>query len=305
MAWLNRRTWKSLGLGLIGLLVMGGAARGQTPALLVLPPSNLKPGDTSQGQLSFACIDALTLKLLDCKVRAQLAPLDPTFGGHIAHVAPQQVGKVRDVNTPPGGGDVSVTVNTLNGYHTVVYEAPDASGRVEFVATWTPPAIYHCLFGVPPCVITDHFDIGLQGLNELFATSSDPFVFKPRPSADLHPSAHFGTVSLQQGIMLIGKTYADLTGGQRPRITDMSLPVGGLFDICGTFRVDGTCLGIPKGGHVAHRTGHDVDFSSTDDAGQSIDCVLQTTDAMKKAFKKANADFHQCYSDGHYHVRFQ
>ncbi len=298
MAWLTRRTRKTLGVGLVGLFVCGGAAWGQAP-LLVLPPSNLNPGETSQGFINFGCYDGFTFKPVDCGVTVTLGPIDPAtttppfFGGHVAHSAPQPLGTVKDA-TEPGAGGVSVTGRPLKGF-TVAYTAPEASGEVAFVTTWTPPPGY--LFCIPSCTVTDHFDVGLQGLNELSAT------FKPRPSADLHPRAHFGTAALQQGITLIGKTYADLTGGRRPQITDMSLPVGGLFDICGTFKADGTCPEAPKGGHVWHRTGRDVDFSKDDDAGESIDCLLETTDAMIDAFKKAKVTWKQCYPAGHYHVR--
>ncbi len=314
---LKPRPWDTLGVALIGLFV-GGAALGQTP-VITPKPANLPdtPSADSQGFVKFGCWSFFTQTPINCEVTATLGRIDPAaatppfFGGHKDHTSLQPIGAIRDASTL-GQGPNEVTGQTINGF-TILYTAEEASGQVQLLTKWTPPDGFVCqdMNEDNPgefrrqCNGINHFSVGLKGLNELFATPSDPFVFKPRPPGDLHPGAHFGTLSLQQGITLIGKTYSDLTGGQRPRITDISLPVGGLFDICGTYSATGTCASASKGGHVSHRDGHDVDFSSIDDAGQSIDCVLETTDVMKGAFKKANVAFHQCYVDGHYHVRFR
>jgi len=309
MAWLGRRTQNNLTIGLLALFAWGGAAWGQA-VIIAIPPSNLNPGEKSEGFLGFGCYDIHTLVFINCQVTVKLDRLDPAamippfFGGHLGH-APQPVGTVRDSNGTGPGGDF-VAGDTLKGF-SVVYTAPEASGQFQVTTRLAPPPSYICLSEPDPdgsgaCKHVRRINVGIQGLREM---SGDSFVFKPRPSTDLHPRAHFGTVALQQGITLIGKTYIDLTGGRRPRVTDISLPVGGLFDICGTYSAGGKCTAAPNGGHAWHRTGRDVDFSATDDAGQSIDCLFQTTDAMIKTFKEAKATFRKCYDDGHYHVRFQ
>lgn len=40
----------------------------------------------------------------------------------------------------------------------------------------------------------------------------------------------------------------------------MSLPWGGLFDICGTWNPADTCQNATNGGHFSHRTGTGVDI---------------------------------------------
>lgn len=317
MARFNQEAWKTLGIGLIGMLVGGGAAWGQNP-LFELQPSKLTRGSTSQEFIKFGCYDLFSFTQINCRVTATLgstnpiAAIPPFFGGHVNHTAPQPLGTVQNANMSGQAGP-SVTGDTIDGF-TVLYTAEEASGEVQFLTVWSPPSNYECqdmIEDIPgnfrnPCTGLNHVNVGLKGLNELFATPSDSFVFKPRPSPDFHTNAHFGTSSLQRGITLIGKTYFEATDGARPRVTDMSLPDGGLFDICGTYDSSGTCASAKGGGHVAHRTGHDVDFSAVDDAGQSIDCLLDTTDAMMKAFEEAHATFQKCYEeDGHYHVRFQ
>ena len=87
--------------------------------------------------------------------------------------------------------------------------------------------------------------------------------------------------------------------GRKPRVTDMSLPAGGMFDLNGKWFVNKD----EGNGHVSHRIGEDVDFSAEDDGGQSIKCLQQNANKMKKAFEEANAGFKKCYPDGHYHVR--
>lgn len=75
----------------------------------------------------------------------------------------------------------------------------------------------------------------------------------------------------------------------------MSLPRGGLFDTGLNWSA------VPA--HKSHRTGHDVDFSSIDSEGYSINCIYQDTDDMKKAFKDSGVTYRECYSAGHYHAR--
>ncbi len=44
-------------------------------------------------------------------------------------------------------------------------------------------------------------------------------------------------------------------------VNDVSLPFGGMFDICGTWNVNDRCALTRKGGHRTHRTGRTVDLS--------------------------------------------
>ena len=260
MAWLNRREWKSLGVGLVSVLVWGGVAWGQTRPLLELLPSNLTPGALSQGFINFACYDIDGIKFINCTVTTRLGQLDPAFGGHVAHVAPQPLGTIRDVNTP-GAGGVSVTGSTLNGF-AVVYKAPEASGKVEFVTTWTFPRGYLCLDNLrPTCTDTDHFDVGLQlqkldPLNDIFYTVI-------RDNTDTHPDGTSGVANTINKLKVLAVLYYIKTNQvRRLSINDISLSLGGLFDINANW--------APP--HTSHRrgTGADINRNARDSNGSPL-----------------------------------
>jgi hypothetical protein len=68
----------------------------------------------------------------------------------------------------------------------------------------------------------------------------------------LHVLNHTGTQVLETNVQTVAKMYFNNKGtsGQRLGINDMSLPVGGLFDISGAWQVP----------HKLHRTGNSVDI---------------------------------------------
>lgn len=58
----------------------------------------------------------------------------------------------------------------------------------------------------------------------------------------------------------MARDYANIFSASL-QINDMSLPQGGLFDICGTWNRSGRCGNAPNGGHYFHRKGTSVDFN--------------------------------------------
>jgi hypothetical protein len=301
MAWLNRRTWESLGIGLVGLFVWGGAAWGQ-PLLFALPPSKLTPADTSEGSVNFSCHDLHTLAPVNCTVTAKLDPLDPAtttppfFGGHVAHTARQKVGTVRDGNAPGAGGE-SVTGETLNGF-TVVYTAPEASGQVQFTTTWTPPPSYVFVDG---STFIYRFDVGfpLQDLNLV-----DPFFGVIRGDTNRHPNGTSGTANTLKRLKDLAALYYSMTGQvQRLSINDISLPQGGLFD------VDRNADWSPP--HRFHRRGTEVDLNRAplDQNGNPltpIDCLQDVTLREVVEWLAVDTGLPElvCESGGRKHIKF-
>lgn len=57
----------------------------------------------------------------------------------------------------------------------------------------------------------------------------------------------------------------------RLAVIDMSLPWGGVFDICGKWDAKATCTQATKGGHSWHRVGRSVDFSKNYKDGNGND----------------------------------
>lgn len=67
------------------------------------------------------------------------------------------------------------------------------------------------------------------------------------------------------------------------RLNDMSLPFGGLFDICGSWNPNQTCPPLTPanvGGHFSHRTGRSVDVSRSLCLGLATDPAIDCTQTI-------------------------
>jgi hypothetical protein len=82
--------------------------------------------------------------------------------------------------------------------------------------------------------------------------SFDTSFVMPTGDTTIHPQNHFAQPEMISFINLFAKHYADSHGGDRVRIDDMSLPLGGVFDRYGTYSPS----------HAFHRFGVDVDVSA-------------------------------------------
>ena len=252
MAWLGRRTQKSLGIGLLALFAWGGAAWGQA-VIIAIPPSNLNPGEKSEGFLGFGCYDIHTLLFINCHVTVKLDSLDPAamippfFGGHLGH-APQPVGTVRDSNGTGPGGDF-VEGDTLKGF-SVVYTAPEGAGQIQVTNRLVPPPSYICLSepdGTGACKHVRRINVGIQ-LSEL---PPDPFYRVIRQDRVRHPNGTSATSRTIMKLKTLALLYHHLTDQKTLSINDISLPQGGLFD----FRRDWSAP------HKTHRRGAQVDIN--------------------------------------------
>jgi len=306
MAWLGRRTQKSLSIGLLALFAWGGSAWGQA-VIIAIPPSNLNPGEKSEGFLGFACYDINNLVLINCQVTVKLDRLDPAamippfFGGHIGHSRQPDIGTVRDSNGTGSGGE-SVAGDTLKGF-SVVYTAPEASGQVQVTKRLVPPPSYQCITEPDPdgsgaCKHVRRINVGIQ-LREL---PPDPFYGVIREDRIKHPNGTSGTANTLKRLKDLAAFYHTMTGQtQRLSINDISLPQGGLFD----FRLDWS----PP--HEFHRKGIEVDINRAplDQNGNPltpIDCVQDVT--LREVVEWLAVDTGLpdllCESGGRKHIKF-
>jgi hypothetical protein len=311
--------------GFLGLLLGVNPAWSQTPCPGPIPCTFLEsaavpptlPGGPATLITLVSCYDTFLGKPLGCGnvIHKVLGLNEPPSdlannGGH------QHAFETHPLIAPPPGDrlvfqntgisfdpKLGVITGPVFGTAVILHQMPEVAGNIVTETLVRAPLGWRCFFN---CFDSLHgrtlttLDVAFGGLQELLATAEDPFVFKPRPSTEIHPNAHHGMERLHSGIRVISKTYLEKTKGRKPRITDMTLPAGGMFDLNGKWFVNKD----EGNGHLSHRDGHDVDLSAEDSDGKSINCFLQDTDEMIKAFRKARAGFRECYDDGHYHVRF-
>jgi murein endopeptidase len=85
-----------------------------------------------------------------------------------------------------------------------------------------------------------------------------------------HPNSHYASFSTIYALQKIARDYALIPrSGDVLRINDISLPSGGVFDLCGTFDPATSCAGY-KGGHRSHACGTDIDVATTGLLGKRI-----------------------------------
>ncbi len=95
-------------------------------------------------------------------------------------------------------------------------------------------------------------------------------------------------------------------------INDVSLPLGGLFDICATWDPAGTCTNAQNGGHQLHRTGTSVDIDRLacrglipDDANPFAPCRTTTFTVARDTIRLLCADRKGVLlKEGPYHCEF-
>lgn len=185
-------------------------------------------------------------------------------GGHApGHIPePRPLTAFGSFERPGGPKDSRCTVTTFNadgmGTCSVAYHSSEVSGveTIEAKAVGFPNAEAKVTVQVP----------GLVNLAE----SPTPFLrfFRLVGQTATHPDNHWGTPNTRTNIQLVALDFLGMSCDTRScahlRINDMSLPLGGMFDICATWNPESTCARTPdKGGHFWHRTGTGVDIGRT------------------------------------------
>jgi hypothetical protein len=210
--------------------------------------------------------------VVDFEVRAP-APGSADAGGHdLSHPEPRPAKAMGTLDKPfsdGGQAQASCTVTNFDaegmGSCTVTYHPSEVSG-VETIAANASG------FNEATAKITVH----VPGLVNIRDAQGNFFRLVGETSA--HQDNHWGTPDQMDAagnvvtrgaatnIQLVALDFATLTCATPERcailqINDMSLPLGGLFDICGTWNRLDTCGDPPAGGHRTHRTGRGVDIS--------------------------------------------
>ncbi len=110
--------------------------------------------------------------------------------------------------------------------------------------------------------------VAIPGLQEMAFDTSIVF---PSGITTTHPQNHFAQPEMISFIYLFAKKYQDTHNGDRIRIDDMSLPLGGNFDIDADYDADR---------HAFHRFGVDVDVSQhiIDSNGTQVNLALNVGD---------------------------
>lgn len=179
------------------------------------------------------------------------------FGGH-SHVSGHPIGT-------PSTATCLVTAFDAQGIGScsVTYRAPVVSGTEKIVAS-APNFV-----DTTPDIKVKIEVPDLMNLAEIRTN-----FFRLTGQTGTHPDNHWGTLETTLKAQLLALDFFAQFGA-KIGINDMSLPAGGLFDICGTWnpgdgctltRTDGSTTTIKKG-HFWHRTGRGVDV----DRGACLD----------------------------------
>lgn len=140
-----------------------------------------------------------------------------------------------------GRCDVTFYASEISGIETIVARAPGFADARTQVAIQVP------------------------GLRDFRAFPSGTWRFAGA-LAGLHADNHWGTAHTIAQTALMATDYFVVRKAVM-QINDMSLPFGGMFDICGTWNRRDTCANAPKGGHASHRQGTSVDVNLNACAG--------------------------------------
>lgn len=222
-------------------------------------------------------------------------PSTPEAGGH-AHDTTRPMGSLRDLGSGQEANHCTVQAFDADGMGSctvpVPYQAPEVSGVETIVAT-AP--------GFPAATATARVEVpGLVELPEAparyvrigtpdnHAGTNDPCIPETRPPTSRHFEAFFGQPALLKAIEEIAATMLQQTGILL-RVNDMSLPLGGLFDIDNNWRTP----------HFTHRVGRHVDlgFSGLRNTG----CTAYNLNRLKEVVLEVTRIVPEIEGD-HFHV---
>jgi hypothetical protein len=171
--------------------------------------------------------------------------------GRVNLISPN-VGSGGEVQAPAGSGSAFVTANTGSAASVSFrYAAPEAAGitRLSFIGYYGTPQ------QLPPLTVDIHVQIDdLVGRTGYVGRGGGQWFMKTNSGARHGNQNYFGRLGTLERIDTTADLFAQTvkTSGAIPTlmINDISLPLGGLYDLEGTWR--------PY--HVSHRRGEAVDF---------------------------------------------
>ncbi|MFZ3065994.1 MAG: hypothetical protein WA277_12010 [Nitrospirota bacterium] len=215
-----------------------------------------------------------------CAINFSVEPVKDS-GEHIEdnHTGTRQTGSVSpSVITFPGGSPGSATV---------VYTSTEVSG-VDKIIIETDD-------GKTKKVIREEMiSVRVPGL-DVELGEGEGYDLMPQPDKG-HPYNHFGKLDTFTVLWDIADIYFETENGIL-RINDISLPLGGAFDICGKWDPKLTCDTYKKGGHNTHRLGEDVDVDDETTEKKTV-----TEDSLKKIIKDLELDVTVKDEGNHFHL---
>ncbi len=196
-------------------------------------PSYLRPGVPSKKIVTLVVVDVSTggfIPNVNASFTQPRPELNTTSGGHEHENSIRPVGSFSNLsgNTGPSGFGLTTT-----------YEAPEASGNLEFT--------FRCAICLDEI---NYIHVELAGLETLPPSA----VYDLVGATPTHPDNHYGTTSFVAKLQAVAAiyyiNYPNLPNN-RLAFNDISLQKGGLFDIGATW--------TPP--HSEHRNGTNVDMS--------------------------------------------
>ncbi len=266
------------------LLLAGGitplfAQYPSSSSLIPSAPTAVRPGQCApaskpaKADFCIGCYDASNGNWLDCETQFASYFDSPSpdnlywTGGHSHSDSARPVGQMTcDAMDTHDGAYTQFSGYTRDNEWPVIKTMPEVSGIITVFASYVAPWNYYCMpSGIFTCDPNDlrvargyfGFDVGSGGFAEL---PSWPEVYvrcgitagclcdNVSPN---HPSAFLGTPEMIAAVEDLAVRFQAAYPNLRLRITDMSLPRGGLFDINENWVTP----------HCRHRTGTSVDVS--------------------------------------------
>lgn len=247
-----------------------------TGTLYYAPPKS--GSSTSPPEQSFVCYELNSKIMLDCFFHStmQKRAVVPPWKMDDGHSAAQHVEALRPF------GNFYVTLADLAFGYTVVtgqtragiayynYFPSEVAGYYQINVRYQFPHGFYCID--PDCLMQTYLDVGMRGLDRLPDTGPDWVVL--RGGTAKHPDANWLRSDAKATLIMIARIYHG-TSGRLLSINDMSLPLGGMFDLDGQYSI--------TGGHASHRGGTAADINTY---GGAIPCRDDT--ALKEAINDVN-----------------
>lgn len=181
------------------------------------------------------------------------------------------------------------------GYFEFSYESPEVAGIVEFAGLCDAGDGKYC----KPEDSSFPIIVSIPDLLPI-----PPVLLVLTGETPVHPNNHWGTANLLQGVFALGVGFKVTFPQASLRFNDMSLPKGGVFDICAPPKPD-YCEMVKEwdAPHEGHRDGTNVDVSFR---GQFSSGAASLTPAMRAWVENncaSNGLYIQTVHKDHWHLK--
>lgn len=238
-----------------------------------LPVNSWYPYIVIGSEQEVVCYLASNRVMLDCPFTSTLGmnsdPVLPPlpFDGHANHAENLRTWGYFYIVPSDIAFQYTATYGNTNGTIAFFNYLPsEIAGHYVIDTYYQFPQGYFCLYP-PDCHTKTYLEVGITGMERLPDTG--PTWEVVRGGTANHPDANWLRNDAKQTLMMIAQIYY-MKSGRLLSINDMSLPLGGMFDLDGQYSTNG--------GHTSHRRGLDADINTY---GGTIPCRDDT--ALKEA----------------------